>query len=461
MVRRDGARAFGQRAARPTGTSAGDVTAAVFSVADTLSLIVFPWFLMGAFHSLQDLTLKAAYAAAAVAALAAGDDLARRFAARPGERQARRRLFALAALLAASGLALRLLPTGSSLDALVCVAGAFGAGLLLGSVRALPRRSFPFAPRLPAAASLAALDLAAFGAVLAMLLLTAAGPILVFGLIALLYASVAALGALDVAVDVAAADALDRPSTPPPPLPRPVERLLAWAYRVLMGETGVARAPTVSDAATLAFQVLFALAVYKIVVHMEFTALALGLLVACGALGEYLSRGIAAHLGSARNAALAVVAGGLWTIGMFAGLAGSAFPPLEFVFWAGAAAGAATIDRGRARLSAAAPARAGVAPVSPMLGAPRLVVMVFAGYLVWWLSTWISKPHSINLVLTMAGVMVGAALVWDVLPAAVGRHRVAGVAGPPGGPRVARTARHAPASNAGRAPGRARRDGRR
>lgn len=431
----------------PAGASPADASAALFSVTDTLSLIIFPWFLMGAYHSLLDLTLKAAYAAAVVAALAAGNDLGRRLAPVADRRAVRRNLLILAALMAVAGGVLAIVPSGTSVDALVCAAAALGTGILLGSVRPLPRRSFPFAPRLPAAASLAAVDLAAFAAVLAMLLLTAAGSILVFPLIAVLYAALAAFGDLEAGLDLAAADVSTLADAPLAPLPRLLERFFDWTYRVLLGEAGIARAPIVSDAAALAFQVLFALAVYKIVVHMEFTALALGLLVACGAVGEFATRGLVPYLGSPRNAAIAVVAGALWTIGMFAGLAGSAFPPLEFVFWAGAAAGAATIDRGRARLAALEP-RAGLAAVSPMLGPPRLVVMVFAGYLVWWLSTFISKPHSINLVLTLAGLAVGAALTWDVLPAAVGHHNARDRTGPPGGgPRMA---------SQGRVPSRAR-----
>jgi hypothetical protein len=416
---------------------AGAVTASLFAVADSLVLIVFPWFLMDAFHSILDLTLKAAYAAAAVAALAAGNDLT---AGRrpPSTLGRRRRLVALAGLLAVAGATLAIAPTGTAVDALVTAAAAFGTGALLGPVRALPRRSFPFAPRLPAAGSPTAVDVAAFGAVLAALLLTGAGALAAFGVLALLYLILALVGDLEGDLDQAAARA------PAPaavrPLPPPAERAAAWAHRVLVGDAGIARAPVVSDAAAVAFQVLFALAVYKIVVHMEFTALALGLLVACGAAGELAARAVGAYARSERDSALGILVGGVWTIGMFAGLAGSAFPPLEFVFWAGAAAGAAFIDQCRARL---AEVRRTGAPsaLSPMLGAPRLVVMVLAGYLVWWLSTWIAKPHSINLVLTMAGAAVGLALVWDVLPAAVGQ---AAAAAPHATPvRASRRARSA------------------
>jgi hypothetical protein len=428
----------------PAGTGWADPSAALFSITDTLSLIIFPWFLMGAYHSLLDLTLKAAYAAVVVAALAAGNDVGRRLAPVTWPGGARRNVLVLAGLMAVCAGVLYVVPQGTSVDALVCTAGAMGTGLLLGSVRPLPRRSFPFAPRLPAAGSLAAVDLAAFAAVLAMLLLTATGSILAFVLIAALYAALAAFGNLDAGLDLAAAEASEvMEEQPPPPLPRRLERAVTWTYRVLIGQTGIERAPVVSDAAALAFQVLFALAVYKIVVHMEFTALALGLLMACGAMGEFATRGFVRYLNTPRHATVALVAGGLWTIGMFAGLAGSAFPPLEFVFWAGAAAGAATIDRARARLAALQPRR-GILPVSPMLGTPRLVVMVFAGYLVWWLSTLIAKPHSINLVLTMAGLTVGAALAWVVLPAAIGQHNLRERTAPPGGrPRVVRSRDHA------------------
>ena len=404
--------------ARERGAGAGDASAALFSVADSLSLIIFPWFLMGAFHSLLDLTLKAAYAAVTVAALAAGNDLGRRLGGRLGLLPPRLCLVLLAALMALCGGALNLVPAGTALDVAICTVAALATGFLLAGFRPLPRRSFPFAPRQPAAATVAAVDLAAFGAVLAMLLLTATGPLLVFALLALLYLALAAFARPEAVPEAAAAS---EPNGPPPALPHRVEDALAWAYRTFLGEVGVKRAAVISDAASLAYQALFALAVYKIVVHMEFTALALGLLVACGAAGEFATRGLIRRLGTQRQAAVAIFVAGLWTLGMFAGLAGSAFPPLEFVFWAGAAAGAAVIDQGRAELATREHGIA-LAPTSPMLGAPRLVVMVFSGYLVWWLSTFISKPHSINLVLTMAGALVGAALVWVVLPASVGRH---------------------------------------
>jgi hypothetical protein len=412
-----GARAL--RPVRPAGEGmAGDATAALAAVADVLLLVAYPWFLMGAFHSLMALTLKAAYAAAAVAALGAGNDLAVRRGGVPPAR-VRRRLLALALLMAATAAALDLLPAGTALEALAVALSAFVAGYLAGGVRPLPARSFPFSPRLPVADSVARLDLSAFAAVLAMLLLTATGGTAAFALLALLYAAIAVVGQPEGAREAAASARL-LAAPPDRPLPPPLEALAAWAHRVVLGEAGIRRSVAVSDAVTVAFQVLFALAVYKIVVHMEFTALALGLLVASGAAGELAAQAIAPYLTSERNAALAVVASGLWTIGMFAGLAGSAFPPLEFVFWAGAAAGAAGADMGRARLALLARGP-GPAAASPLLGPARLAVMVFAGYLVWWLSTFIAKPHSINLVLTFAGVGVGAAAVWVVLPAAVGK----------------------------------------
>jgi|GEM_PF-6626075 len=411
------ARAGSARGPAVAAPSAASMVAALFAVADTLTLIAFPWFLMGAFHSLLDLTLKAAYAAVAVAAMAYGNDRAARQGLVTDPVERRRRLLALAVLLAVTAGVLSLLTPGYASDALAVTLAAGGSGYLLGSVRAMPRRSFPFSPRLPAAASVAAVDLVAFGAVLATLGLTAAGPILVFVLLGAVYAVLAL-------VDPAATDADEAASADPvratAPLPRPLERFVRWGYEVFLGEAGVSRSPIISDAATLAFQVLFALAVYKIVVHMEFTALALGLLIACGAAGEWIVRGIAPYVRDDRTAALGILVGGVWTLGMFAGLAGSAFPPLEFVFWAGAAAGAAWIDICRQRLAALRPA-ARIAPQTPMLGAPRLVVMVFAGYLVWWISTIISKPHSINLVLTLAGLAVMGALAWTILPSSVGR----------------------------------------
>lgn len=427
MARPGVPRAASARLLPPTGRrtvgavpSTARVTGSLFSVADTLTLIVFPWFLMGSFHSLGDLTLKAAYAAVAVAALAAGNDLAEARGAAADAPARRRHLALLAGLMLVTAGVLSVVPAATALVALATSAAALATGYVLGSVRSIPRRSFPFAPRLPAAASLGALDLVAFAAVLACLLLTATGPILVFVLLAAVYGALALFGDLGAAFDTAAAQAPAHPTAPS--LPRWVERFTRWGHDVVMGDVGVRRSTVISDAASLAFQVLFALAVYKIVVHMEFTALALGLLIACGAAGEWIASMLRPYLRSDRHAAFGILVGGVWTLGMFAGLAGSAFPPLEFVFWAGAAAGAAFIDMCRARLSELRPADR-IAPVSPTLGAPRLIVMVFAGYLVWWISTIISKPHSINLVLTMAGLTVGLAMLWAVLPASVGLHQ--------------------------------------
>jgi len=407
-----------------------EITASAAAVLDVWILIAYPWFVVTAFHSLTYLTLKAAFAAAAVAAMAGGEELARvlrplasGFAARAA--RFRWLLAALGAWLALSAGGMWLSAAQSpALIAFTTAVGAFGAGLLLGLVRPAPRRSFPFAPRMSAIASLRAMDRAAFAAVLATLVLTWTGP-----LFALLPAAAVALG-LALWGDFAGL----MPEQPRPgesivharPLPR-LGLSIADRLHAVVGDQGLIRSPAVADATALAFQVLMAVAVYKIIVHMEFTMLALGLLIASAAVGELVASWALGFMGDRRLSALGILAGGVMVIGMFAGIAGSAFPPLEFVFWAGAAFAAAWVDGCRVRLhlgaTASDPLRWASAfdVPSAFLGPSRIPVMVWAGYFVWWVSTWLAKPHSINLVLTAAGVGVGVAIVWAVLPAAVGR----------------------------------------
>lgn len=412
-----------------------EITSSAAAVLDVLILIAYPWFAVTAFHSLAYLTMKAAFASGAVAALAAGEELARvihPLQGRPSVLVGRVRtiLAALALWLALSVLAMSwAVSQQPSAVALTAILGAFGAGLLLGLVRPAPRRSFPFAPRMSAIASLRAMDRSAFAAVLATLLLTWTGPTAALLPGVALALGLAVLGRREGLLPeaVRAEESIVRSSSLPRVLLRAADRL-----HDIVGDQGLLRSRAVADATALAFQVLLGVAVYKIIVHMEFTTLALGLLVASAAVGELVASRSLGYVSDRRLAAIGILVGGLFAIGMFAGIAGSAFPPLEFVFWAGAAFAAAFVDGCRVRVhlgsGASDPVRWASAYDVPstFLGPARIPVMVWAGYMVWWVSTWLAKPHSINLVLTAAGVSIGFALVWAVLPAAVGQGALTG-----------------------------------
>ena len=416
-----------------------EITASAAAVLDVLILIAYPWFVVTAFHSLTYLTMKAAFAAASVAALAAGEELARvihPFNGEPSVMIGRFRMIlaCLGGWLALSALAMTFaVSCEPAVVALTAVVGSFGAGLLLGLVRPAPRRSFPFAPRMSAIASLRGMDRAAFAAVFVTLLLMWTGPLLALVPGAVLALALAWRGDRQ--------GLLPEPVRPeesvavPGSLPRLAQRI-ADRIHIIVGDQGLLRSTSVADATALAFQVLLGVAVYKIIVHMEFTILSLGLLIASAAVGELFATRSLGYVSDRRLAAIGILSGGIFAIGMFAGIAGSAFPPLEFVFWAGAAFAASFVDGCRVRIQlgsrASEPVRWASAYDVPsaFLGPSRIPVMVWAGYMVWWVSTWLAKPHSINLVLTAAGVSIGLAIVWAILPAAVGRGAIPGSDGP-------------------------------
>jgi hypothetical protein len=406
-------------------------TQALLATVDVLVLFALPMNLMAAFHVLSDLTLKAAYTAAALAALAAGDEGAVRLSGgRPlTGRAARRTLTGMAAVLLAGAAAQAWAnPLMNATTALVSVLWAAAVGFWGGWVRPIPRQSFPFATRLGLACSPHGADTAAFSALLGSVVLAWLGPLAGMAVAALLLILVAVWG--DDAAFAPPARAVQASPLAPVtrPLPAPwravADRLHRW-----VGDQGLVRSFLVAEGVAVAYQALWALALYKMLVHMEFSILAVGLLAACGALGEWLALRALEYVSDRRLAALGLYAGGLTAVGMFAGIAGSAFPPLEFTFWGGAVAAAAFVDGCRHRLWLGPPGPPGQSPwpstpLARALGPLRLWVMLLAGYLVWWVSTWLVKPHSINLVLTVAGCLVALTMVWGVLPAAVGQGKL-------------------------------------
>jgi hypothetical protein len=391
-------------------TAAGMLVA----TADLLLLLGLPWYLMQAFRSLDALTLKAAYATCAMAAAVLGEWAAhhlqrtgRLTVSEPGGR--RRVLAVLALFLAVLAGVLGTLQGNWFINVPVVTAGAGISFFLAAIALPTPLRSFPFGPRSQGATTRAEMDRFAFGAVLAALLLTFTGPAGEFLVAGVIYAAVAAFSILP-GVPVAAAQATPAPATAPPLVDTLVDRAANF-----LGAAGLRQAPAVTDLVTLAFQILFGLTVYKIKVHMEFSALAIGLLVACGAAGEYVAEAGMRWVKDNRAAAVGAYAGAVVTIGMFAGLAGNAFPPVVFLFWAGVTAAAHWNDRCRGRLEPHGQATA------QRLRLQAALAIVTAGWLVWWISTWLAKPHSINLVLTLTGVMIGLRVCAGLLPSAIGQ----------------------------------------